>query len=464
MGVEGERRLLLISYHFPPASTAGALRWQKLAGHAADRGYALDVVTVAPESLTVRDDSRLKDIPPGTRIRTAPDDPTWTERLESRAFQVLRPSTSQNPDAGVGNGAAPPASARQESFGPEEIRWEPSLRSILRAWWVWQDWSRERSWGREAARVALAWIREEPGRHVAIVSCGPPHGQFVDAARVARKASLPLVVDLRDPWSHPRRMHESLASPFYYSLAQRAERRVVSQASLIVANTPALGDAFRETYPEKSDHIVTVMNGWDSDGVRPPRDESRRFRVLHAGALYFRDPRTFFQAARKIITAMDLTPGEFAIEFLGSEGNHGGVSIEAIAESEGIGPWVHVLPRMPRTDALEYMAGAAVLFALHQDYAFGIPSKIFEYLQFETWLLAIATPESPVAEVLRGTGADVVAPDDVEGIARVLGTRVRQVRQGILPGPISGRDRLSRGEQARTLFDALDALLEACPR
>ena len=36
-----EPRLLLISYHFSPAQTAGALRWEKFSQYAADRGSAL---------------------------------------------------------------------------------------------------------------------------------------------------------------------------------------------------------------------------------------------------------------------------------------------------------------------------------------------------------------------------------------------------------------------------------------
>src|SRR2546422_7800891 len=40
----GQHRLLLISYHFPPDPAVGALRWQKLARYAAERGWGLDVM------------------------------------------------------------------------------------------------------------------------------------------------------------------------------------------------------------------------------------------------------------------------------------------------------------------------------------------------------------------------------------------------------------------------------------
>src|SRR4029453_11583328 len=61
-------RLFLFSYHFPPDTAAGALRWQKLANHAAKRGWGLDVLTRDPAELERADPSRLRELPPGVRV------------------------------------------------------------------------------------------------------------------------------------------------------------------------------------------------------------------------------------------------------------------------------------------------------------------------------------------------------------------------------------------------------------
>ncbi len=47
-------RLLLISYHFPPAQTAGALRWEKFSQYAAERVEVL-VTAASPAVLVLRD-------------------------------------------------------------------------------------------------------------------------------------------------------------------------------------------------------------------------------------------------------------------------------------------------------------------------------------------------------------------------------------------------------------------------
>ena len=43
VGTQGGRRLLVISYHFPPDRAVGARRWEKFSHFAAERGWGMDV-------------------------------------------------------------------------------------------------------------------------------------------------------------------------------------------------------------------------------------------------------------------------------------------------------------------------------------------------------------------------------------------------------------------------------------
>ena len=62
------RRLLLISYHFPPSQEAGAFRWQRIARVAARRGWGLDAVTLNPAGLAIADEGSLQTLPHGVRV------------------------------------------------------------------------------------------------------------------------------------------------------------------------------------------------------------------------------------------------------------------------------------------------------------------------------------------------------------------------------------------------------------
>ena len=100
-----------------------------------------------------------------------------------------------------------------------------------------------------------------------------------------------------------------------------------------------------------------------------------------------------------------------------------------------------------------------MLVSLPQDSHLAIPSKVFEYMRYEAFMLALAEPQSATAQLLRDTPADVVRPDDVEALADVLRRRYLEHREGRRPQRIASDRRFSRRAQAERLFAAINGLL-----
>ena len=128
---------------------------------------------------------------------------------------------------------APPDSDRaapqRESLARSEIRWRPrGWRDVARAYFAWLDYAVTGLWARHAARCAIKLF--DPDVHRAVISCGPPHMAH-DAGRIVSRATrLPFVMDLRDPWSLMQRLPEAMASPVWFRLAARHERRDLEDA------------------------------------------------------------------------------------------------------------------------------------------------------------------------------------------------------------------------------------------
>ncbi len=301
----------------------------------------------------------------------------------------------------------------------------------------------------------------EPGVYGAVVSCGPPHMGHDAARRVARKKALALVMDLRDPWSLVQRLPENIASPIGLVLAARYERRAVAEAGLVVMNTEPARLAMQAAYPEAADRIITVMNGCDEETV-PRSRHGGRFTIAYAGTIYLdRDPRPLFRAVAEVVRRLALGPEELGIELMGKAQSYNAIPIEAIAREVGIEPFVKTRPRRPRRELMEFLADATLLLSLPQDSDMAIPSKIFEYMQFDAWILALAAPGSATELLLRHSSADVVSPDDVQEIANVLQSRYQQYRQGQRPARLAHNSRYSRREQATLLFDAIERRIDA---
>jgi hypothetical protein len=105
-------RLLLISFHFPPGGAAGALRWQKLSQLAGERGWGLDVISLHPSGLEKIENTRLGDLPPGTRVYGVPMPELLLERIERqiwrwyRSFRPAKPAIADTAGPGAQTRAA----------------------------------------------------------------------------------------------------------------------------------------------------------------------------------------------------------------------------------------------------------------------------------------------------------------------------------------------------------------------
>ncbi|HET7457252.1 MAG TPA: glycosyltransferase [Gemmatimonadaceae bacterium] len=467
VGAPSARRLLLISQHFPPSHSVGALRWQMLAGYAAERGWGLDVVTLEPEAHVEGVDlARLADLPPDVRIYAVPERQPAVARLVTAAWHAVgRRVVRRGPVAEAPSGAAAPRAAtppRQKassmagrSFSRAEIVARPwTKRDAIRAYLAWLEYARTGGWAKAAAGLAERVVR--PGVHRAVVSSGPPHMAHEAARAVAERTGLPLVLDFRDPWSLAERLPESISSRLWYRLAERYERAALERAALIVANTEAASRALRARYPSVASRIVTVMNGADEQPMPKRSTADGPFVVAYAGTIYLdRDPLPLFRAAARVVRELALTPAQFAVRFLGDAE---GFDVIGAAKEAGIGGFVTLAPPRPRAEALRFLADATLLVSLPQDSAMAVPAKIFEYVQFDAWVLALADRDSATELVLRDSGADVVAARDEDGIAAVLRARYQEFARGVRPAAINRTGRFSRRAQADVLLAALDRI------
>lgn len=461
VGSQRDRRLLVVSYHFPPDRAVGAKRWEKFAQFAAEKGWGLDVF--------MRGDVRDADVgeaaralPSGVRAFAVPIRKLRAERFEDAVWRAVNgcrsAATPQIAPAAGGLTSAPPQ--RPSSVPRAELRWAlHTPRGWMRVYWAALDFARIGAWG-DAVVAAVASIFD-PAVHRAVVTSGPPFMSHDAGRRISERYRVPFVMDMRDPWSHVERLAEGIATPAWTRLAARYERKAVKRAGLIVANTEVARRQLAATYPTRGDDIIVVTNGSDEDEL-PVQRRGGRFVIAHAGTLYLdRDPRALFQAAAEVIRKHGLTPDDISLEFIGELEAVGGFPIREVAEIEGISDYVKTGPSRPYRDALAFMADATMLVTMSGSNIAAIPAKTFECVRFPAWILALSEPGSATAMLLAGTGADVASSGDAVGIAAIIERRFKEHRAGVHPEPIGHHPRFSRKHQADILFEALGARVGA---
>ncbi len=445
------RRLLLLSYHFPPDDAVGGLRWEQMSKFFVANGWSIDVIMRDVARLASRDMRRVEQLVPGVRVYSAAEVEPLLAHMERQMLRVKRALRARPTGGSARTDPGSNAGARRSTATkPEQKHWLIHAHSaVVRI-------ECEKAWGRAANAIGVELARAN--RYDVIVSSGPPHMVHEAARRLASRCGVPLVLDMRDPWSALELEHGDSTSDIWFAMARYYERRAVRAARLIAMNTDLARDEMQRLHPDAADRIVAVSNGSDDDPI-PSADTTNRFVVRFAGSIYLdRDPGPFFRAAGRVARRHQLTPAQFGAEFIGQVHEYKGQSVHEMAEREGFGEFLTLEGARPRDEALRFVAGATMLLNLPQATHQCVPAKMFEYVRFNSWLLVLAEPHSATAQMLRGTTADVVAPDDVDEIANVIERRYLQFVAGERPSAVGSDGRFDRRRQAEILMDHLSRL------
>ena len=444
--VRRRRRLLLVSYFYPPINVVGSLRWQRLSGFAAERGWAIDVILADPKTIPFAvDEARLRTLPPETRLFPVPDHRSWPNSAQRWLWRTIRPLVRR----GSAPGAVASPAAVSSPRVPDRARPSAAYLSML-------ERGEQRRWARRAAAVGLGVARAS--RPDVVVSSGPPHSTHEAARRISATLGVPWIMDMRDPWRSTEVMPPELASRTWVEQAARDEARCVDAARLVTVTTDALRLELAHRYPQLGSRFLTVMNGADPLAV-PSARPSSRFVIAYAGHLYVgRDPKNLFLALRRVIDELRLGAEDIGVEFMGGL-EYGRKPITEIAGEAGVAAFVNARPLGSHDEAVKFQAGASMLVSLPQYAHLAIPAKVFEYVQYSAWLLILAERESATELLFRDTAADVVDPGDVAAISAAIRRRFEEHRRGERPCALNETGAFDRSRQARILLDALDAVV-----
>jgi glycosyltransferase involved in cell wall biosynthesis len=414
-------KVLLVTMYFPPAGGGGVQRLLKFATHLPALGIETHVL--APDdSKWIHADA---DLPQPTHA--------WVHRARYLGPKARKPAEELHGRAGL------------------ELRVHQA-RLLSRRLLLPDE---NVSWNMTAIPAAIRIVRTE-GIDV-VLTTSPPGSVHLIGAAVKRVTGVRWIADLRDSLvAHPHRGTEHIAARAKEQTKVAVARLVARSADAIVAASEAIAEEARGLDPRG--RVVTIANGADFDDFagleyRP----AERFRITHTGSFFGkRDPRPFLRALAEADPAV---VARFVGDFRTSD--------REFAETLELGDRLELHPYVPRRRSLELQRDSEALLLLIPE-AGGrgrgvLSGKVFEYLAAERPILAAVPPQGAAAELIRETGAGVVAAaDDVDALGEALQGLVERWRAGTLDGTAlsaSDRHRLSRAARVEELADLLRELV-----
>ncbi len=400
-----DKKILLLTYHFPPSAASGTFRLLGFTRHLPAFGW--QPLVVAPPSLPWEplDPQLVSAIPAEAVVRQAP-------------YPASAPSLLRMP--------------------AQNAVWLP------RAWFACKRLSAEH-------------------RPDAILTSGPPHCVHVLGHYLKRSLGVPWVADFRDPWISDG---TSKKLGWVQRWALRWEHAVFANADLILANAPNATRMFQETYPGSRDKIVTLTNGFDppvGQALLPAATDTNvcpaHLCLVHAGEIYAgRDPRPLLEALTRL-NAEAVVP-TYRLQVLGRNE----INLETLLQERGWTELVEVIGQLAYQESLAAMRRADILVLFDSPgRTIGVPAKLYEYLGAGRPILALAEPNGDVAAVLRASGVlhRIVSPQNAGQIHQALGELTQAMRATDAVADGSLLERFTRRHIAQTLARRLAALVGA---
>jgi glycosyltransferase involved in cell wall biosynthesis len=307
------------------------------------------------------------------------------------------------------------------------------------------------TWNVTAVPAAVRIARRE--RIDVVLTTSPPGSVHFVGAAVERLTDARWIADLRDPLvANPHRRDDTTAARARQAANEQVARLVARQADAISCVSEAIADEMRGLDPRGL--LRVIGNGCDFDDFAGLEyTPAPRFRITHTGSFFGkRDPRPFLQAFHDA----DL---DAVVRFVGDFRS----SDREWADSLALGDRLQLVDYLPRAESLRMQRDSEALLLLVPD-AGGrgkgvLSGKVYEYLAAGRPILAVVPPDGAAAELVRETGAGVVAaPDDVEGIRDALLELHRRYANGGLPAvelDPSDEERLSRRARVEEMAELM---------
>jgi glycosyltransferase involved in cell wall biosynthesis len=431
------RRVLFISYSFPPSIEMGAYSCAQIARYLPLYGWEPVVLTVREKyiddsDLGRNDEGRVND--PDLVIRTykLPHPSDIYRRFKSRS------PAGKPPHDGDWKVDSPPDGAQEKSA----LR---AARDLLLSLSCVPD--KNNGWLIPAVAAGLRAIKQTGAG--LICSSAPYFTSHLAGYWLAALTGLPWVAHFRDPWItglHAERHPDKIC----FKINRALERLTISRADAVVCVTEEHAALLRAAYDQiPPSKFAVVMNGFDglewqefmeSIPAGAPAEghaanAPRKFRITYAGNLYMkRNPEPLFRALRALIDGGEIGRDEASVELIGScESSEGRFTADIISEA-GIEGCVEMRGRLSHSETLRRLLQSDLLLLLSEKQLIEIPGKTFEYLKTRRPILAL-TYEGALATLLRRTGgAWVVSPDDQPGVINAVRECYRLWKCG-LPGP-----------------------------
>ena len=370
------KKVLIITYYWPPAGGPGVQRWLKFVKYLPK--YGVEPIVYCPEN---------------------PSYPIVDSNLEqevSSAVTILKQSISEPYKLA---GFLSKKSAKTISSGviPKKKKQSTVERLLLYIRGNFFIPDARKNWVKPSVNFLAEYIKTN--KIETIITTGPPHSLHLIGQQLKAELDVKWLADFRDPWTTIG-YHKAL------KLTKKSEEKhlqlehdVLQTADEIIVTSHNTKLEFQQ---KTSQPITVITNGFDTHHVLGVKKDTK-FTISHIGSLLSdRNPTELWDALKELTEENAEFKAAFKLNLIGVVSDD---VLNAMYDS-GLKTFINLVGYISHEAAIKAQLQAQVLLLVEidsEDTKAIIPGKLFEYMVSNTPIISVGPTQSDVERIIKST-------------------------------------------------------------
>ena len=380
------KKVLIITYYWPPAGGPGVQRWLKFVKYLRD--FNVEPIVYIPENphYPIEDATLIAEVPKDITIYSQP-------LFEPYGLaKVLSSKKTKRISSGI-------IQTKNQSFFEKAMLWVRGNFFIPDA---------RKYWIKPSVKYLSDIISKEGIER--IITTGPPHSVHLIGRQLKKDKGVTWLADFRDPWTSIGYHKELKLTKSSEKKHKELEYAVLNEADRILVTSATTKLEFEQITEQP---ISVITNGYDSD-YENDADLDHNFTISHIGSLLTgRNPKNLWKVLSQIAAENAVFRGDLQLEFMGVVSQD---VMDSMYRYE-LGPYIKMRGYGSHAEAQRRQQRSQLLLMIEIDSEETkgiIPGKLFEYMVAKRPILAVGPKNWEAGKIIEQTVAGKVFDYDAE--------------------------------------------------
>ena len=372
-----KKKVLIITYYWPPAGGSGVQRWLKFSKYLRDFEIEPVIYTIDNPSYPILDKSSESEIPKDLEILKQ-------AIFEPNSMLSFFGRNNKKESAGFLN-------PNPTFFG--------SIIQYIRANYFIPD--ARKFWIQPSVNFLSNYLENN---HIdAIITTGPPHSMHLIGLELKKKLGIKWISDFRDPWTEIDYFQQLPLTKKATKKHQDLEQEVLINSDMVVV----VGETMKDKFLKHTNRIEVLTNGFDKIETSLTQELDEKFSITHVGLMNSdRNPTILWKVLNEISNTNPNFKNDLRIKLIGKLDDAVIQDLKVFDHNT-----IETIPYLDHKDVSKYQASSQVLLLSINEVPSAkgiITGKIFEYLQAKRPILAIGPEDGDAAMILKNTNAGTI--------------------------------------------------------